>query len=220
MATKAEKEAAKKLEDEQLAEEKRIGDENEANGLNRDGTPKDPLAGANAGASQMGEGEKKEEGGEKKKGKKIEVDESVLEKLLNKVEKLEQSDEAKTKELEILREVADKGRLNKADQARADGKLVKIVQLAKLGDAYVIGWKLTKDEVYTDEKGTIHEDQQVTYYLNDKTEKEMPIVRFSRTRKMVKCEVLEEKTNREGQKSFLVLTPDGLELEIGITFIN
>jgi hypothetical protein len=89
---------------------------------------------------------------EKPKRKMVEVPEDVLEKILAKQEKQDDENAKLKQEIEILREVADKGRLNKADQLRADGKIMKIVRLYKIGDSYVVGWKRIKDEVYTGQK--------------------------------------------------------------------
>lgn len=173
-------------------------------------TPPTPPAGP------LDSGEKKEE----KKRKTVEVPEDVLEKILAKQELQDKEMEKLKKDNEILREVADKGRLNKADQARADGKIMKIVRLSKIGDAYVVGWKRIKDEVYTDERGVIHEDQQVEYYFNEGEAQMMSDVKFSRNRRQEECEVISETKDKDGKITYVVLTKKGLELPIDITFIN
>lgn len=160
--------------------------------------------------------EKKEE----KKRKMAEVPEDVLQKILDKQEAQDKEIERLKKDNEILREVADKGRLNKADQARADGKIMKLVRLNKLGDAYVVGWKRIKDEVYTDERGVIHEEQVVEYYFNEGDAQQMSDVKFSRNRRQEECEVISETKDKDGKITYLVLTKKGLELPIDITFIN
>lgn len=177
---------------------------------------------ANAGAASIAGGEEKPE----KKGKTVEIEESVLEKILKKQEDADELAKKQAIEIEILREVADKGRLNKADQTRADGKLLKTVRLSKLGDKYVVGWKRIKDEVYTDERGVIHEDQVVEYYFhnidkeNPSVPEQMSDVKFSRNRRQEDCEVVGENKDRDGKFTYIVLTKTGLELPIDITFIN
>lgn len=171
-------------------------------------------------ASPLDDGEKKEEKKEEKKRKMAEVPEDVLQKILDKQEAQDKEIERLKKDNEILREVADKGRLNKADQARADGKIMKLVRLNKLGDAYVVGWKRIKDEVYTDERGVIHEEQVVEYYFNEGDAQQMSDVKFSRNRRQEECEVISETKDKDGKITYLVLTKKGLELPIDITFIN
>jgi hypothetical protein len=157
---------------------------------------------------------------EKPKRKMVEVPEDVLEKILAKQEKQDDENAKLKQEIEILREVADKGRLNKADQLRADGKIMKIVRLYKIGDSYVVGWKRIKDEVYTDERGVIHEDQVVEYYFNQGEPQQMSDVKFSRNQRQEKCEVISETKDKDGKVTYTVLTPKGQELSIDITFIN
>lgn len=154
------------------------------------------------------------------KKKMVEVEEDVLKKILDKQDTQDAENKKLRQDIEILRETADKGRLSRADQARADGKIVKVVRLSKVGDLYVVGWKSIKDEVYTDERGVIHADQQVEYFFNDKTSKVLTLVYFSRNSKMENCEVVAEKKDKDGRMSYDVLTAKGLELSVGITFVN
>jgi hypothetical protein len=163
---------------------------------------------------------------EKPKRKMVEVPEDVLQKIIDKQEAQEKEMEKLKKDNEILREVADKGRLNRADQARADGKIMRIVRVSKLGENYVNGWKRIKDEVYTDERGVIHEDQVVEYYFHsiDKNNpiesQQMSDVKFSRNRKQEECEVISETKDKDGKITYVILTKKGLELPIDITFVN
>jgi len=152
--------------------------------------------------------------------KKVEIGEDTLKAILEKQEKLENTIQQQAKDIEILREVADKGRLSKADQMRADGKIMKKVRVSKIGDMYVVGWKRIKDEVYTDERGVIHEDQEVEYYFNDGEPQRMSDVRFSRNRRWENCEVISETKDKDGKLTYTVITPKGLELPIDITFVN
>ena len=157
---------------------------------------------------------------EKQKRKMVEVPEDVLQKIIDKQEAQEKEMEKLKKDNEILREVADKGRLNRADQLRADGKIMKMVRLYKIGDLYVVGWKRIKDEVYTDERGVIHEDQVVEYYFNQGEPQQMSDVKFSRNQRQEKCEVISETKDKDGKITYTVLTPKGQKLSIDITFIN
>lgn len=150
-----------------------------------------------------------------KKKKTIEVDAETLEKVLGKLEKLE-------KDNEILKEVADKNRLTRVEEMRAQGKLVKKVSLNTYEGKVVIGWKKIKDDVYIDQQGRLHEDQVVGLVFQGETEvgKELDIRSFSRLLVKIPVEVLEEGKDKDGNTNFTVQTADGEEIKIDSKFVN
>lgn len=151
--------------------------------------------------------------------KTVEVDAAVLEKLLNTVEK--QGDQIKD-----LTQAADLGRLTRIQAARNQGKLVKTAKLSVYEGKIVLGWALIKDDVYTDEKGTIHEDQVIQLKLDEgkgnepSDSKPMPYRTFARVITKVEGEVIKETKDKDGRLFFTIQLEDGREFELPIVFIN
>ena len=154
---------------------------------------------------------------DEKKEKKnvVEVDAETLEKLLKTVE-------AQGKKIEILTEVADKNRLSRVEEMRAQGKLVKKVNLNTYDGKIIIGWKKVKDDVYMDQQGRLHEEQIVGLVFQGEKEpgKEMDVRSFTRLIVKIPAEVLEESKDKDGNTNFLVQTADGREIKIDSKFIN
>ena len=146
---------------------------------------------------------------------KVEVPKDVLQTLLNRVEKLENDNQ-------ILREVADKNRLGRVEEMRAQGKLVKSVNLNTFEGKIIVGWKKIKDDVYIDQQGRLHEEQIVGLIYQGETEvgKEMDMRSFGRLLVKVPAEVIEEGKDKEGNINFTVQTKDGREVKIDSKFVN
>jgi hypothetical protein len=147
--------------------------------------------------------------------KKVEVEQDVLEKLLNRVDKLEADNE-------ILREVADKNRLTRVEEMRAQGKLVKKVNLNTFDNKIIIGWKTIKDDVYIDQQGRLHETQVIGLVFEGEKEvsHELDMRSFSRLIIKVPVEVIEDGKDKEGNVNFTVQTRDGREIKIDSKFVN
>lgn len=151
----------------------------------------------------------------KEKKKVVEVDEDTLNRLLDTVEK-------QGKKIEILTEVADKNRLTRVEELRAQGKLVKKVNLNTYNNKIIIGWVKIKDDVYQDHEGRLHEDQIVGLIFNGEKEvgHQMDIRSFSRLIIKIPAEVLEESKDKDGNTNFVVETKDGQQIKIDARFIN
>lgn len=155
--------------------------------------------------------------------KKVEVDVDVLERLLDTVEKQGQR-------LKDVEAAADVGRLNRIQQARNEGKLVKNAKVSMYDNKVVLGWARIKDDVYFDEAGRLHEDQQVALYLDDgkdekgkqKTTKSEPMSyrAFARLTSKLEGEVISERKDKDGTMFYTVQLEDGREYELAIVFIN
>lgn len=155
--------------------------------------------------------------------KKVEVDADVLERLVGGYESLQQ----KVKDLEGA---ADIGRLARIQALRAEGKLVKNAKLSLYEGAVVLGWVTVKDDVYTDERGVIHEDQQIALYIDDgkdehgkqKTKKTDAISyrTFARVVTKIEGEVVREIKDSDGRMVYGIRLEDGREYDLPITFIN
>lgn len=145
----------------------------------------------------------------------VPVPKDVLERLLNRVDDLEAA--------------ADIGRLSRVQGLRSQGKLVKTAKLSVYNGKVVLGWFTVKDDVYTDEKGVIHEDQQVKLILDDKDEEGNKVVvesepvsyrTFSRVITKITGEVIKESSDSEGRKTVTIKLDDGREYELSVVFIN
>jgi len=147
--------------------------------------------------------------------KTVEVNAETLEKLLKTVEN-------QGKKIEILTEVADKNRLSRVEEMRAQGKLVKKVFLNTYQNKIIIGWKKIKDDVWIDQEGRLHEDQQVGLFFRGEKEvgATLDIRSFARLIVRVPVEVIEEGKDKEGNTNFTVQTSDGEEIKIDARFIN
>ncbi len=153
------------------------------------------------------------------KGKMVEVDSSVLEKLLT-------SQEEMKKKIEDLEGAADVGRLGRIQAARNSGKLVKNAKVNFWDGKPVLAWVAEKDDVWFDEQGRLHEDQQITVVMYEgegKTpSKSKPVSyrTFSRLVTKKDGEVIKESKDNDGAVSFTVLLADGLQIELPIVFLN
>lgn len=151
-------------------------------------------------------------GAPKQESKKIEVDATILQDLLNKVSELEE----KTKQYE---QTATQDQIRKLDALRASGKLVKSVKVRRLNGKLVLGWRNSRDEVWVaDEK--LHENQYVEVFFEDGEKEEMPLLQFTRQCTYEKYEVLKESKTAEGVLEYTVELPGGKELIVKETFIN
>jgi len=160
--------------------------------------------------------------GDKKPKKTVEVDAEILRKLVDTVESQKQ-------DIDDLKQAADIGRLNRIQAARNQGKLVKSAKVNTWEGKIVVGWFKVKDDVFFDEAGKLHEDQQIKLVVLDKNEEgdEAPIETsamsyrtFSRICQKVEGEVIKESKNQDGQIEFTVHLPDGREVTLPIKFLN
>lgn len=153
------------------------------------------------------------------KKKTVEVDAETLAKLVSGYEDLQQ----KVKDLEGA---ADVGRLQRIQAARNQGKLVKNAKVSMYDNKIVLGWVLVKDDVYFDEAGKMHEDQQIKLFLDSGEGKKpsesapMSYRQFARLTTKLEGEVIGENKDRDGMVSFKILLPNGREIELPIVFLN
>ena len=153
----------------------------------------------------------------KKEGKesKVEVDQSVLEALVKKVE-----DQAKS--IEMLTFTADKSRLAQWD-AKHKGDLIRSANITVWHGKYVVGWEAVQDEVSII-NGVLREKQIIRLYLHEgdgkdlKTE-EMDYLHFYRNKEVKSGNIVKRSQTTDGD-TFTLQFEDGKKLEIDIKFIN
>ncbi len=154
--------------------------------------------------------QKEEEGDD---GEMVQVPKKTLDAVLKRLDTLEDDNK-------LLKSVADKGRMARVEQLRAQGKLVKSVRIGKIDGNFVVGWKLVKDDVHFDSEGRLVEEQIIKVFFEDKTSKEMNVRSFANSMEHIEGEVTMEGKDRDGNISLTVLLPDGKEISIGQNFIN
>ena len=150
---------------------------------------------------------KKEESGT------VSVDAKVLNKVLARLEKVEEDNE-------ILRQAADVGRISRIEGMRAEGKLVKSAKVNFLDGQAVLGWAKVKDDVYFDQEGKLHETQIVKVVLEDETETEMDYRTFYRTITKQEGEVISENKDKDGNMNYVIQMKDGREYTLDVLFVN
>lgn len=157
--------------------------------------------------AQVDKGEKKEKG---EKG--VTLSKEAFDALMSRIAGLEKAQ----KEIESSQ---DQDVISKLDKLRASGKLVKDVKVRKLGDKFVMGWKLVKDEVSFDGHKLI-EVQDVEVYMEDGSKKVLPMRQWAIFPTYETMEVKRESRDENGDILYTVLGNDGKEIEINIKYLN
>lgn len=147
-----------------------------------------------------------------KKADVVEMSKVALDELLARLAKLEE-------EQKLSRAVEDKNKLEKIENLRRAGKLVKEVKLRKLDGKIIIGWKLLQDEVYFAD-GKLIENQKIQVIFDDTTTRDMTMRQWAALPMYETFEVLRESREENGDIYFKVRGSDGKELEINIAYIN
>jgi len=144
--------------------------------------------------------------------KMVEVKEKDLNKLFERLERLEFA--------------ASKAGLSKYDTAHKEA-LGKIIHLRLLDGKVVLRWEVVRDLVEKDTQGRWNEDQQIKLTFEDGKQETMPMIYFTRRYTNIDAEVLSETINRdpliieeEGDRTFNVKTVDDRVYSIGSNFIN
>lgn len=147
------------------------------------------------------------------KGEMVQIPKADWEKVVGKINELE-------KDRDILKEVADKGRLDRVENLRKQGKLVKTVRVSTLKGKKIIAWSTVTNTVDYDVRGVPHEDQVIELVYEDKSTEQMRLVQKARNIIYITGEVTKESKDQDGRLSYLVQFSDGGTLEIADTFIN
>lgn len=168
--------------------------------------------------------------GKELKDEKVQLDKKTVEAILAKVETLSEQvgsladeNKKKDKQIEMLTEVADKGRLARYEEQNNGGELIRTAKVAFWRDLPIIGWKNVKDEVgFRD--GRLIVNQITKLYLDQG--KESPLeedVEFLYWVQNVQSkigEVVERSENSNGAQFVTVQLKDGRKLKLDIRFIN
>ena len=133
------------------------------------------------------------------------------------------------KTLEMLKSVADKGRVYNYESNQKTDKKPKRVKLAKYDGGYIIAWETQKDELvkHPVTGATIGESQQIQVKIlmpnGDIVSKDFgSYVSFSNARydERIEVEVVGTSENYSGQIKWTLALPDGRSLEIDPRYVN
>lgn len=152
----------------------------------------------------------------------------AMEKLLAKVEALEAKDIDNQKQLKMLYEVADKGRVVNYESKNAEKKPFK-VKLSVFRDGIIVGWRVVKDELVKHPTTglTMGEVQEFELLILDKdgqtnkvTVNGYPAFSDARYTSRIDAEVVSKSTDFEDNTSFDVKLPDGKIIKLDARFVN
>lgn len=133
------------------------------------------------------------------------------------------------KTLEMLKSVADKGRVYNYESQQKTDKKPKRVKLAKYDGGYIIAWETQKDELvkHPVTGATIGENQQIQVKIlmpnGDINSKDFSsYVSFSNARydEKIECEVIGTAEDYNGKITWTLALPDGRSLQISPAFVN
>lgn len=150
-------------------------------------------------------------GTEKGKSGLVAVDKKALEGL---VARLDQQ----TKDIEMLKLVADKARMQSFESKNADFS-TKIVKVSLYNGKLVVAWKTTKDEIYQDSQSRWHESQKMMIVLEGGEEHEMEYIDFVKKLVKVDAELITKYTTPKGEEMYR-MNLNGREIDIDRTFVN
>lgn len=148
--------------------------------------------------------------------------------LAAKIEALEKKDEANQKELKMLRDVADKGRILNYESKTA-GKRSITVHLSTYDGKIVVGWRTLKDILIKNPTTglTVGEEQEYELLLlnRDESVEKMTVKgypRFSEIRytERIEARVVGRKEDEQGNFIFNIQLPDDRVIDLDPRFIN
>ncbi|MFA6991917.1 MAG: hypothetical protein WC269_01390 [Candidatus Gracilibacteria bacterium] len=150
------------------------------------------------------------------KEKTLELPESTLKALVEKIDALQKQSD---KQNEMLLAVADKSRLSNYN-IRNQGSLVKTARITLFDGKLVVGWKSVIDEVMQDPGGRWIVNQQTELMFQDGTSKIVSIKNFEFQKKQEVVEVVGEIVDNLGNHFYKLQRKNGETIELGDSFIN
>lgn len=123
---------------------------------------------------------------------------------------------------ELLLTIADKKALSQYYQ-RHRVELPKEVGIREIDGKVVLGWKMTKDDVYFDvATRSWREIQELSVLLEDGEKIDMSLIDFTRKYRLIPCQrtgiIKDEKTGNEAFK--LMRKDNGKEYVIAVQYVN
>lgn len=158
----------------------------------------------------------------KKPVEKVEVDKATLDAVLTRLENLETEGKKKDEQIEMLKEVADKGRLSRYQDENKEGELIPAARIAFWEDSPILAWKLIKDEVgFRDGRLVVSQVIRLFVDIGEKEPKtvEVEYLYWTQNVRSHSGEVTSKTETKEG-KFWTVQMKDGRKITVDVRFIN
>lgn len=156
----------------------------------------------------------------------VEVPREDFKALLDRLDKLEKSDDQKSAELLTLRRVADQGRLENFERRNKKGDLIRTVRLFMWGagkDAKIVtNVRMVENISEVDQQGKPFVNQKIELTFRDgTTSKPMEYIDFARRHyASPEYDIVKKIENEEGPDSYQVRLGDGELLDISTDMVN
>jgi len=125
--------------------------------------------------------------------------------------------EEQAKDIQMLREVADKARLMTWEKRNIPVG-ARVIRISTYDKKYIKAWKMLDNDIFQDAKNLWHENQNVEIVLSDDTKVKLTYLDFTKVVK-VECELVSRYTTPEGHHMMRV-NFNGTEIDIDETFVN
>ena len=148
--------------------------------------------------------------------------------LLQKIEALEKRDAENQKKLDMLYDVADRGRITNYENQRAEKKPLK-VKLSRFGGGIITAWRTVKDELVKHPTTglTVGEVQEYEVVISGDdgdirklTVNGYPSFSNARYTERIEVEVIGKKEDYQGNITFDVMLPNQKVVAIDARFVN
>lgn len=124
-------------------------------------------------------------------------------------------------DLKSVLAIQTKNDLNKIEEMRNAGKLVKSVKVRKISGKHVVGWKTLEDEVFMDSaSGRLVERQTVRAFFEDGSNEQYSMRQWGTAPEYIPFEVVKESKDADGYLFFTVRNEEGKEFEINSIYVN
>lgn len=145
------------------------------------------------------------------KTERVEVNKEALEKVLSRLDKLEQENKK-------LLSIADIGRLAHYESIHKDDS-PKTYRLSTYKGKIIIAWKMADNRVWKDEMGKWREKQNIMLVFENEENTIIPYIEFTTNTEKIKSKLVS--ATQKGGKTYLELeTDEGKKIIIDSIFVN
>lgn len=116
-------------------------------------------------------------------------------------------------------QVEDRNKIQRIEELRRSGKIIKSVKVRKLEGKYVLGFHTLQDEVYMVD-GRLYEKQRIEVVFEGGEKKEVGMREWASAAQYVPFDVVKESRDEDGELFFTVRDSEGKTLEINARHIN
>ena len=155
---------------------------------------------------------KKKGGAENPVDAKANISQVALEELMKRLTSLEEDGR-------IRAQLDDRNTVNKIEDLRRQGKLVKSVKINMVEGKEVIGYRMSQNEVYVSD-GKLIENQSMKVYFLDDSVKEYTLKMWNTLPTFQDHEVISETKNEDGDLILGVRNTEGKEFSINVRYVN